>query len=367
MLNLPIVATVALGTATYTYDATGNKLRKVDVLSGVTTATDYIGGIQYGTTGGVTSLSFIQTEEGKAVVNGTGYDYTYYLSDNLGNTRVTFGTKTGTAVRYQRDDYYPFGLEINRSVLSPKNEYLYNKKELQEELGEYDYGSRFMDPVIGRWTSIDPHAEKYQALSSYAYVANNPLKFVDEDGKDIIIPQRDRAQVTKYINSISSGTFAINSKGHLYEVSSKGGGGKSTYYTTKLKEGIDSKTDIYITTDKSYIAHDGTKWDVNHDAGGGLTDPKEVTTTDKDGNIVNKIVSEHVVISGDANPNVEDQAGKPLHDTPADILAHELVGHAIPDITKKDTGNAVDDENKVRSQEGKGKNKKRRREPDHTE
>ena len=110
--------------------------------------------------------------------------------------------KTGTAVRYQRDDYYPFGLEINRSVLSPKNEYLYNKKELQEELGEYDYGSRFMDPVIGRWTSIDPHAEKYQALSSYAYVANNPLKFVDEDGKDIIIPQRDRAQVTKYINSI---------------------------------------------------------------------------------------------------------------------------------------------------------------------
>ena len=50
---------------------------------------------------------------------------------------------------------------------------------------------------------------------------------------------------------------------------------------------------------------------------------------------MNKIVSEHVVISGDANPNVEDQAGKPLHDTPADILAHELVGHAIPDINKK--------------------------------
>jgi len=88
------------------------------------------------------------------VPNGTGYDYQYYLGDNLGNTRVTFGTKTGAVVGYQADDYLPFGMEINRNVLNPKNEYLYNKKELQEELGQYDYGARFYDPVIGRWTTM---------------------------------------------------------------------------------------------------------------------------------------------------------------------------------------------------------------------
>ena len=45
-----------------------------------------------------------------------------------------------------------------------------------------------------------------------------------------------------------------------------------------------------------------------------------------------------------------DTAGKPLSDPPADILAHELVGHAIPHVAGPGTGNAVDDENKVRSE-----------------
>jgi YD repeat-containing protein len=90
LLNLPIVATVNGGTVTYTYDATGNKLRKVDALGSTTTATDYISGIQYGTSAGTTTLSFIQTEEGKATpTTSGGYDYYYYLGDNLGNTRVT--------------------------------------------------------------------------------------------------------------------------------------------------------------------------------------------------------------------------------------------------------------------------------------
>jgi hypothetical protein len=85
----------------------------------------HIAGIQYKNS--TTAVDFIQTEEGKAVPITTpyvGYDYTYYLGDNLGNTRVTFGTKTGTAVLYQTDDYYPFGMEINSYTLLPKNEYL---------------------------------------------------------------------------------------------------------------------------------------------------------------------------------------------------------------------------------------------------
>jgi len=180
LLNLPMVATVSNGTATYTYDAAGNKLRKVSVINGVTTTTEYISGIQYKNS--TTSVDFIQTEEGKAVNNSGVYDYNYYLGDNLGNTRVTFGTKTGTAVLYQQDDYYPFGYEINRFTSSPKNEYLYNKKELQEEFTEYDYGARFYDPVIARWNTIDPLAEKGRRWSPYTYVMNNPIRFEDPDG-----------------------------------------------------------------------------------------------------------------------------------------------------------------------------------------
>jgi RHS repeat-associated protein len=181
LLNLPQAITGSK-TITYIYDAAGNKLRRVSPNTG---NTDYINGIQYdGTT--TPALSFIQTEEGKAVPNGTGYNYTYYLGDHLGNTRVTFDTKTGTAVQVQKDDYYPFGMEINSVVNGTKNEYLYNRKELQEELGQYDYGARFYDPVIARWTSVDPLADKYVNLSPFNYVANNPIKAVDPDGKKII-------------------------------------------------------------------------------------------------------------------------------------------------------------------------------------
>jgi len=183
LLNLPQSVTVPNGSVTYTYDASGQKLRKVATINSVTTTTEYIAGIQYKNS--TTAVDFIQTEEGKAVPITTpyiGYDYTYYLGDNLGNTRVTFNTKTGAAASQQVDDYYPFGMEINSSITSPKIEYLYNKKELQEELGEYDYGARFYDPVIGRWNVVDPLAEKSRRFSPYNYVENNPIRNIDPDG-----------------------------------------------------------------------------------------------------------------------------------------------------------------------------------------
>ena len=183
ILNLPSVVTLpSSNSATFIYDANGRKLRKLDVIGGTNTTTDYISGIQYNNS--ITAIGYISTEEGQAVPNGTGFDYQYFLGDNLGNTRVTFGTKTGSAVQYQKDDYYPFGLEISRAAGSPKNEYLYNKKELQDEagFGLYDYGARFYDPLIGKWTTVDPLAEISRRWSPYNYVENDPVRLTDPDG-----------------------------------------------------------------------------------------------------------------------------------------------------------------------------------------
>ncbi|RZK47953.1 MAG: RHS repeat-associated core domain-containing protein [Pedobacter sp.] len=97
--------------------------------------------------------------------------------------RYTFDINAGAVRKLQEDNYYAFGLR--KVATAGQNKYLYNSKELQEELGQYDYGARMYDPVIGRWNVIDPLAENFQSLSPYSYTDNNPVNNTDPDGKDI--------------------------------------------------------------------------------------------------------------------------------------------------------------------------------------
>jgi RHS repeat-associated protein len=180
MLNLPqTVTNHATGAvvATYTYDAKGDKQRN----TGSDGTWDYIDGIVYHNN----AIEFVNTEEGRAkwIPNSSTYSYEYSLKDHLGNTRVSIDNYGGARV-IQEDEYYSFGLRKQGGYdLSNNNRYLYNGKEVQTDLAnQYDYGARFYDPVIGRWTSVDPMASKLPGWSPYNYVLNNPLKLFDPDG-----------------------------------------------------------------------------------------------------------------------------------------------------------------------------------------
>jgi RHS repeat-associated protein len=63
---------------------------------------------------------------------------------------------------------------------------------LDSDIGLYDYGTRFYDPVVARFLSADhlyveqptKKLDNPQSLNTYAYVLNNPLKYTDPDGQD---------------------------------------------------------------------------------------------------------------------------------------------------------------------------------------
>ena len=59
-----------------------------------------------------------------------------------------------------------------------------NAKEFDEETGMYYYGARYYEPRLSLWISTDPMEEKYSNISSYCFVNNNPVIFIDPDGKD---------------------------------------------------------------------------------------------------------------------------------------------------------------------------------------
>ena len=245
-----------------------------------------------------------------------------------------------------------------------QNPYKFNGKELDQETGYCYYGARYYDPRSSIWLSVDPLAEKYPGWSPYIFCANNPLLYIDPDGQEIIVANKaDQGTVLKMINSKALGTFAFNKSGHLYLAKSGGDSSKfSTYYSLQLVSAINDKEKINISIGQTFQEKGLTK-SVDIDAGGGVTRKKSITTTYSNGT---KTVTKEadVTISGNPLLGLKDTNGNALIDSPADILAHELVGHAIPHITKTDTGNAVDNENKVKKDTN---SPERAKEPNHKE
>ncbi|WP_281837472.1 RHS repeat-associated core domain-containing protein [Propionigenium maris] len=104
----------------------------------------------------------------------------YLLKDHLGSTRVVIDETTEKVGEFYYGD---FGktvtkAEPGRSLDSIR--YRYTGQEWDEEVEKYNYLAREYDPVTGRFNNPDPAR---QGFSPYVYVENNPINFVDPDGR----------------------------------------------------------------------------------------------------------------------------------------------------------------------------------------
>ena len=174
------------------------------------------------------------------------YKQYYYHSDHLGSASLITDYKGD---EYQRIEYTPYGETWVEKTGNTGLEYLpykFTGKEIDEETGLYYYGARYLDPRYSRWISTDPALGEYipgagkataseagslpgiggifntANLQLYHYAGNNPVKYTDPDGRDIIhLLDSDRGRSgIPILNKIAFGHAAAligsDEKGWLY-------------------------------------------------------------------------------------------------------------------------------------------------------
>ena len=105
----------------------------------------------------------------------------FYHSDHLGSTSYITDDKANIT---QYDAYLPYGeLLVDEHSSSEDLPYKFNGKQFDEETGLYYYGARYMNPMASIWYGVDPLAEKYPNVNGYCYTMDNPIKYLDPNGK----------------------------------------------------------------------------------------------------------------------------------------------------------------------------------------
>ncbi|MCH4897203.1 RHS repeat-associated core domain-containing protein, partial [Marinilabiliaceae bacterium JC040] len=199
-LNLPKEILIQNQRIRYMYSSGGEKLQNILPSKTLT----YSNGFVYENG----SLSYILTSVGRYVVNGSSGKYEYNICDHLGNVRAVVDD---SGELLQQNDYYPFG-GLMSSFGGSDNKYLYNGKELQEGTDWLDYGARMYDGYLGRWSCVDPMAEKNNVESPYVYVHNNPINVIDPDGRDGVYIVFPDYKANGYPMTGHAGILLINNK-----------------------------------------------------------------------------------------------------------------------------------------------------------
>jgi RHS repeat-associated protein len=191
----------------FTYDASGQRVRKVYEHSSTREERIYLGGYEVyrsWSTGANASLDVHRTtlhvmddQRRVAMVENTiedtdedvpaGRRWRFQLDNHLGTATLELDHE-GNVISYE--EYHPYGtsaVRVQRSAagLSQKR-YRYTGKERDEETGLYYHGARYYAPWLGRWTAADPLGVVQPGksdLNPYVYVTGRVVNAGDPDGQ----------------------------------------------------------------------------------------------------------------------------------------------------------------------------------------
>jgi RHS repeat-associated protein len=153
------------------------------------------------------------------------------------------------------------------------------------KLNLYDYGARNYDPALGRWMNIDPLSESFLSHGPYSFCFNDPMRFVDSDGKaptDIVYFDKNGVELKdkRIVSNTEFKTYVANDYWNS-SFSEAPMPGKITY---SLDGNTDPSSDKYNKYDydiaaATYIINQGIK-DESLSVGTGYTVGKKATELD---------------------------------------------------------------------------------------
>jgi RHS repeat-associated protein len=131
---------------------------------------------------------------GPAHPDDAGPTIQYHLGDHLGSSHIVTDDEANWR---NREEFFPYG-ETSFGSFARKR-YRFTSKERDEESELSYHRARYYAPVLARWVNCDPTATVVAGLSAsidrspakppawdhstlYAYVRNNPMKYVDPSG-----------------------------------------------------------------------------------------------------------------------------------------------------------------------------------------
>ena len=173
----------------------------------------------------------------------------FYHSDHLGSSSL-ITDQSGDIVQHL--EYVPFGetfIDERKSSSSWTTPYLFSGKERDEETGLLYFGARYQDSKYGIWYSVDPLAEKYPNVSSYVYCLDNPVKFVDPDGRKLNVTGAIADKAVEQLQS-GAGKSITLTKAEDGTMSYKNETGKALKGNAKIIAGIidDQKNTVNLKT-----------------------------------------------------------------------------------------------------------------------
>ena len=123
----------------------------------------------------------------KRIARIAGDSASYYLADHLGSTRSLVDGEGAVTAAY---DYWPYGKILTTSGTGTTHfRFTGHERDAESSLDYMLARSYAYD--VGRFLRPDPMQDEYPGISPYAYANNNPLKYVDPDGREIVFASKE--------------------------------------------------------------------------------------------------------------------------------------------------------------------------------